>query len=349
MATDIIYSAGIQANEPMFGKFLHPIKALIENESNNLEKQKTILDVLYNVEKSNRYAETVMGESDFATFASKEEGAAAEKDTVQKTFDKTIEHIEFAKEFVITRKMADDAKFGIGANIKSKPKKFVRAYYKTKVDIAAKALINGKNATMTYSNSTVDLKTGDGKPLFSNAHPYALASMGSKTQSNLFYGDISSSEEKFEIALNALANKVRNFKDENGATMGYVADILIIPCNRPQLEMMAKRVCGSERTTGSANNDINTQYGNWTLVVLDGWEVDKDEIMVMSSEANENLLANMFFNRVSLDITNDVDKHTRNFFWNGYCRFGVGFTTWKHIARCSQSTEAVTGATALLA
>ena len=131
MATDIIYSAGIQANEPMFGKFLHPIKALIENESNNLEKQKTILDVLYNVEKSNRYAETVMGESDFATFASKEEGAAAEKDTVQKTFDKTIEHIEFAKEFVITRKMADDAKFGIGANIKSKPKKFVRAYYKT--------------------------------------------------------------------------------------------------------------------------------------------------------------------------------------------------------------------------
>jgi hypothetical protein len=131
--------------------------------------------------------------------------------------------------------------------------------------------------------------------------------------------------------------------------MGYVADVLIIPCNRPQLEMMAKRVCGSERTTGSANNDINTQYGNWTLVVLDGWEVDKDEIMVMSSEANENLLANMFFNRVSLDITNDVDKHTRNFFWNGYCRFGVGFTTWKHMARCSHSTEAVSGATALLA
>jgi hypothetical protein len=347
MATEIIYSAGIQANEPMFGKFLHPIKALIENESNNLEKQKTILDVLYNVETSNRYAETVMGESDFATFASKEEGAAAEKDTVQKTFDKTIEHIEFAKEFVITRKMADDAKFGIGANIKSKPKKFVRAYYKTKVDIAAKALINGKNATMTYSNSTVDLKTGDGKPLFSNAHPYALASMGSKTQSNLFFGDITSDETKFETALNMLSNKVRNFKDENGAVMGYVADILIIPCNRPKLEMMAKRLCGSELTPSTGNNAINTQYGNWTLVVLDGWETEADEIMVMSSEANENLLANMFFNRVPLDITNDVDKHTRNFFWNGYCRFGVGFTTWKHIARCSHSTTDVTGATKL--
>ena len=347
MANEIIYSASIAANEPMFGKFLHPIKALIEDESNNLEKQKSILDVLYNQEKSNRYAETVMGESDFSTFASKEEGEAADFDTVQKTFDKTIEHIEFAKEFVITRKMADDAKFGIGANIKAKPRKFVRAYYKTKIDIAAKALINGKDASMTYSKSTVDLKTGDGKPLFHNAHPYALASMSGKTQSNLFYGDITSDEQKFEIALNTLANKVRNFKDENGATMGYVADVLIIPCNRPKLEMMAKRVCGSERTTGSNNNDINTQYGNWTLVVLDGWEVEEDEIMVMSSEANENLLANMFFNRVALDITNDIDKHTRNFFWNGYCRFGVGFTTWKHIARCSHSTSAVSGATAL--
>ena len=351
MATEIIYNVKDHLNDPMFGKFEHPIKALIENESNLCEKQKTILDVLFNVEKSNRYAETVMGESDFATFASKEEGAAAAKDIVQKTFDKTIEHIEFAKEFVITRKMADDAKFGIGANIKSKPKKFVRAYYKTKVDIAAKALINGKLENMTYSNSTVDLKTGDGKPLFSDAHPYALSEIAKNngTQSNLFYGDISSDEQAFEIALNALANKVRNFKDESAQTMGYVADVLILPCNRPRLEMMAKRVCGSERTTGSANNDINTQYGNWSVVILPGWETTEDEIMVMSSEANENLLANMFFNRVPLDITYDVDKHTRNFFWNGYCRFGIGFTTWKHIARCSHSTEAVSGATALLA
>lgn len=346
MAENIIYSAISGKNDPMFGKFEHPIKALIESEAINQEKQKTILDVLFNIEKSNRYAETVMGESDFSTFASKGEGEEAAKDTVQKTFDKTIEHIEFAKEFVITRKMADDAKFGIGANIKSKPKKLVRAYYKTRVEIAAQALINGTASSFKYSNSTVDLTTGDKKPLFYNAHPYALDTM-TGTQSNYFWGDIASDAEKFETALNTLANKVRNFKDENGKTMGYVADILIIPCNRPALEMMAKRVCGSERATGTNHNDINTQYGNWTLVVLDGWESDKDEIMVMSSEANENLLANMFFNRVPLDIVADVDKHNRNYFWNGYCRFGVGFTTWKHIARCVNATEAVSGATAL--
>lgn len=332
MAEKVVYMASTEANHPMFGKFIHPIKALIENESNLQEKQKTILDVLFNVEKSNRYAETVMGESDFDTFQSVAEGGATVLDSVQKTYDKTIEHIEFKKKFEITRKMADDAKFGMGANMKNAPKKFVRAYYKTKVKLAAQALINGTSTSMTFNGANVNLAVGDGLSLFNSAHKYSRSDI-TGTQSNYFTGDLTSSQEKFEEALNVLANKVRNFKSENGDTMGYVADVLIIPCNRPKLEMMAKKICGSERTTGSANNDINTQYGNWTLVVLDGWEAEDDRFMVMSSEANENLLGNMFFNRVNLEVHYGVDtEDTLNMYWNGYCRFGVGFTTWKHIA-----------------
>jgi len=337
----------VEKNAPLYGKFIHPIKGFIEAESNICEKNKSILNLLYNVEKSNRYAETIMGESDFDTFMAKTEGAEAAQDTVEKTYDKTIEHVEFAKEFTITKKMADDAKFGIGANMSNRPKKFVRAYYKTKIKLAAQALINGTSSTMTFNNATVDLTTGDKLPLFSSAHTYATEKMEGQTQSNYFYGDLCSDSATFEKALGVMANKLRNFKDENGETMGYVADILIIPCNRPELEMMAKKICGSERTTGSHNNDINTQYGNWTLVVLDGWETEDDRFMVMSSDANKNLMGNMFFNRVPLDITSDIDKHTRNLFFNGYCRFGVGFTTWKHIALAVDSDSAVSGATAI--
>lgn len=335
---NFMYSVMSGKNDPMFGKFEHPIKALIENESNQCEKNKTSLDFLYNIEKSSRYAETIMGESDFDTFMSKGEGQEAENDNVQKTYDKTIEHIEFGKEFTITRKMADDAKFGMGANMKARPKKFVRAYYKTRVKLGADALINATKASFVFNKATVDLTTGDKRPLFHNEHPYSTDKMKGKKQCNYFYGEFSADETKLEETLAVLANKLRNFKDENGDNMGYTADVLIIPCNRPKLEMMAKRVIGTERTTGSNNNDINTQYGNWTLVVLDGWETEEDEIMVMSSEANKNLMGNMFFNRVKLDIQNGIDPHTRNFFWNGYCRFGVGFTTWKHIIRLKTSS-----------
>ena len=93
----------------------------------------------------------------------------------------------------------------------------------------------------------------------------------------------------FEKALGQLANKMRNFKDENGETMEYVPDTLILPCNRPDLEQIAKKVIGSERTTGTDFNDINTQYGNWTIVILSGWETKDDRFMLMSSEANEQL------------------------------------------------------------
>lgn len=344
--SNFIYSAMSGKNDPMFGKFEHPIKALIENESNIYEKRKTILDLLYNVEKSNRYAETTIGESDFDTFQSKQEGQGAENDNVEATFKKTIEHIEFAKEFTITRKMADDARFGMGADMKNKPKKFVRAYYKTRVKLAAQALINATKTSMAFNKAKVDLTTGDKLTLFHKAHPYYTDKMKGKTQSNYFYGEMTGSAATLEDALGTLANKVRNFKDENGEVMEYVADIVIVPCNRPKLETMMKKVVGSERTVGSNNNDINTQYGNWTLVVLDGWETTDDRFMVMSKEANENLLGNMFYNRVALDITSGIDQHTRNYFWNGYCRFGVGFNTWKHIALAVNATS-LSDATAL--
>jgi hypothetical protein len=329
MAEKIIYSAGSGLNDPMFGKFEAPIKALITEEANKISETKTILDSLFNVEKSNKYAETIMGQSGFGLFHSSEEGGDPTRQTVQKTFHKTIEHIEFKDEFWITRKMADDSK--IGMDTKGAAREFTRAYFETKTALAANALKNGDKASMTFQGATVDLTTGDGLPLFSAAHPYAvLKDLG--TQSNYFTGDFASSQEKFEEALANLANQVRNFKDENGRTMNYIADTIILPCNRPALERKAKTACGTEKTTGSANNDINIQYGGWRAIILPDWRTEDDRFMVMSSKANENLYGNMFFNRVNLDIVMDVDKHTRDMFVSGYCRFGVGFSTWKHIA-----------------
>lgn len=349
MSTNIIFSKLSGGKDALYGKFEHPIKALIQNESNALEKKKTALEVLFNIEKSNRYAETVIGQTDFDTFKAATEGTAAERDTYSLGFNKTIEHIAFMKEFVITKEMADDAKAtGMGTNMKSKPKGFVRSYYKTRVKLGAQALANATGTSFTFNGATVDLKTGDGQALFSGAHPYKDTEKHPGTQSNYFWADgICADEAAFESALGKVANKMRNFKDENGETMEYVPDVLVLPCNCPALESIAKKVIGSERTTGTNYNDINTQYGNWTIVILPGWETADDRFMVMSSEANEQLMGNMFYNRIALDVQNEVDIHTRNFIWNGYCRFGCGFTTWKHILLAVDAAEAVTGATAL--
>lgn len=328
----ILYSKQITANEPMYGKFLHPIKAFIEEESNSWRKKHTVLKALFNIEESHKYRETIIGQSTFSTFNSKGEGDKADYDTVQKTFDKGIEHISFGKTFAVTREMADDSQIGISSNIKKATKNFVSAYYRTQNALACKALAAATANTTTFNKATVDLTTGDGLALFHKAHTYSLTANSGKTQSNYF--NVSGTESVEEV-LNALTNKIRNFKDENDECLSYVADTVIIPCNRPGLETRVKAACGSERTTGTGNNDINVQYGNWTVVMLEGWETTADELIVMSSEANAELSGNMFFNRVKLDIRNHIDDESRNFLWNGYCRFGVGFGTWKHIARCT--------------
>ena len=43
------------------------------------------------------------------------------------------------------------------------------------------------------------------------------------------------------IALGELAVKLRNMKDENGEALGYTADTLILPGNRPAAEIIAAR------------------------------------------------------------------------------------------------------------
>ena len=139
-----------------------------------------------------------------------------------------------------------------------------------------------------------------------------------------------------------------NFKDENGETMEYVADVLVIPSNRPKFEALCKKVVGSERTVGTNNNDINTQYGNWSIVVLPGWLAESDQFMIMSSDANASLSGSMFYNRIPLDMRSWIDDHTRNLVFNGYCRIGIGFNTWKHMALVVNSDSAVGTSTPLI-
>lgn len=347
--TNIVYSKFSGNGNAAIGKLETPIKMVIEHESDLLTKQGGIRDWLFNVEKSTRFGETIIGQNEFDVFQAAQEGAGAENDSLGETYRKFIEHIQFMKEFTITAEMMEDASYGVAADAKRRAENFTRAYYKTMNKICECALINGLNTTATFAKATLDLSAPDGKALFSSSHKWGGAdNVG--TQSNLYWGDVFSTGEKsartpsaavFEKTLSKLAVLLRNMKDENGEPLGYTADTLILPGNRPMAESIAKKVCGSEGALGNGYNDINLQYGNWNIVVMPGWQSADDRIMVMSSEANRNLSGNMFFNRVPLSVSNWVDHHTGNYIWNGRCRFGVGFGTYKHILLAVDATDSV--------
>ena len=331
----IIYSKSSGVTNAAIGKLETPIKMVIEHESDLLTKKGGICDWLFNIEKSNNFGETIIGQNEFDVFRAAKEGEAAEGDSISETYRKFIEHIQFMKEFTITAEMMEDANYGVAADAKRRAENFTRAYYKTMHKICEYALANATAVSGSFGGAAVDLTAPDSLPLFNKAHTYGIGEK-SGTQSNFFWGNIfkngsTASAAQFEEALGELAVKMRNFKDENGEALGYTADTIILPGNRPVAEAIAKKVCGSEGALGNGYNDINLQYGNWNIVVMPGWQSTDDRLMIMSSEANKNLSGNMFFNRVPLTVTSWVDNHTGNYIWNGRCRFGIGFASYKHI------------------
>lgn len=349
----IIYSKGAGSSDAAIGKLETPIKMIIEHESDLLKKKGGICSWLFNVEKSGRFGETIVGQNEFDVFRAVTEGGGAEIDSIDETYRKFIEHIQFMKEFVITAEMMEDANYGVAADAKRRAENFTRAYYKTMNKICEHALIYSTSKTATFSRASLDLTTGDGEALFSSRHKYGTSGF---TQSNYFYGDIFSTTidgtrvarpEVFEEALSTLSVTLRNMKDENGDSLGYTADTIILPGNKPIAEMIAKKVCGSEGALGNGYNDINLHYGNWNVIVLPTWQPSDNRVIIMSSEANKNLSGNMFFNRIPLSVSNWVDNHTGNYIWNGRCRFGVGFGTYKHILLAVDSATSVNNATKL--
>ena len=343
----ILFSKSSGTNNAQIGKLETPIKMAIQHESDKCVKNDKIRKELFNILKSNKFGETIVGQTEFEVFKAAMEGAGAENDTIEETYKQFIEHIQYMKEFAITAEMMEDANYGLAASGKQRAENFTRAYYKTMQQICTMALVNGRKNQFTYANATINTKVFDDLPLFHKAHKLTAKEAEGKTQCNRFCAENLTDPEKIQALLGELAVKMRNFTNEKGdEKLGYIADVIILPGNQAKQEMAFKKALGSERTAGSNINDINIQYGNWSIVVLPEWNPDKPEVMVMSSEANKQLMGNLFFNRVPLTITNWVDNHTGNYIWNGRCRFGVGFGSYKHIMLCEEGA-AVDGCEAI--
>ena len=351
----IIYSKSNYLSPSAIESYETPIKMIIEHTCTALDKSDSIVKLLYNIEKSNRYGETILGSLGFDTFDIVSEGAAPETDTTCDGLSKFIEHIQFMKEFIISADMMEDAKVGIATSAKLRAEAFARAYYRTINKICESALANGTETEMTYGDTNIDIRNIDNRPLFASEHRWGNADIGnSGNQSNYFWGDIfksgtednrTPSIEVFEEALTELSIKLRNMRNERGEATGYIADTIILPGNRPIAEIMVKKVCGGIGAIPPNYNGISAHFGAWKVIVLPNWHTTDDRIMIMSSEANKELCGNMFFNRVPLTITNWVDNHTGNYVWSGRCRFGVGFANYRHILLAVDSASAIANAT----
>ena len=292
---------------------------------------KYVQDV-FNIKTSKRFGEKIGSVTEFGDFAPMTaDGASAPKDDIQSGPTKTLEHTTFKKQFRITREANEDGEIDF---MQAKAKNMVKSYKRTRAQLASDLLTAAaedaaESTSISISGVTFSTATADGKCIFSKDHPGILNPLDK--QSNRFtnaFGNDSS-------MLSRLANIGANFRNGSGNYMGYTFDTIIVPANCGRLIDLCKKIIVSEQVVGSNYNDKNIEKGNWKLIVDPCWHVSDpstyEPYILMSSEANEELIGNKFYDRVKLDVTAHVDQDTDDMIWNGYARMSAGFASWQHI------------------
>lgn len=318
----IIFSKNSGLNDDLWKVEAQVLQAVMQDtDTEKNDYDKFVRDV-FNEKTSEKYAEKLGSITSLGNFDIVNEGDKAPLDDIQAGQSKLIIHNAFSKSFVCTREAKDDGDIDI---MKTMAANLVRSYKRTRAQFASDALTT-ESATFTFGKKKVDKTTGDGKALFATDHAGVKA--GVAAQSNVFTNAFGTDTK----VLNKLANIGRNFKNQSGITQGYTFDTIIIPSNVPELEDLIKRIIRSELIVGSSNNDVNTQKGLWNLVIDPMWQVESGApYILMSSQANKELRGSMFYDRVPLDVKNQVDLHSRNLEWNGYARMSAGFNDWRHV------------------
>lgn len=319
----VIFSKSSGAANDYWNEWADMIQMKMKDTDNEKNNDDELVNALFNVKKSKRFGEKIAGLSTFGNFEVVDEGAEAPADTLKETEPKLITHSEFKKLFEVTKTMKEDLQFDIAA---TKAAANVRSYKRSRAEFGSNALTSAAK-TFTYGSKTeLDSTTADGLALFDKAHTDLT---GVATQSNMFTNAFGNDD----AMLNRLANIGMNFKNATGHVMGYTFDTLIVPGNAYRLITLGKKIINSDQQVGSNYNDANVNKGMWKLVVDHHWQVANgtEPYIIMSSQANKDLMGNMFYDRTPLEIEQDVDVRTQNLVSSCRCRFSVGFGDWRHI------------------
>ena len=167
-----------------------------------------------------------------------------------------------------------------------------------------------------------DATAYDKLPMFSKNHKGKV----SKLNIGNAFSDAFSEE-----ALSEASTRMQNFTDENGNVLAIQPDTILI-ANDAALKKQVFSVIGSDKVTGSGNNDYNYLFGNWTVLVspilnrylkegskpwvlLDSKMIQDEDIFIMQD-------------REALNVTSLIERNDANT-WNGRCRFGGGFVDFR--------------------
>ncbi len=266
-----------------FAKALYPGVSKWFDESKNQHKKE--FTEFFEVRKSRRAWEELVGHSTIGLPVQTGEGAAVTYDSFQQGFISRFTHADYKLGVVITKNMvADDLYDVVG---KARVRLLARSFNHLPELLAGNVLNRAFNSSYTG---------GDGLPLVSSAH--LKVSGGTYSNRPSTYTDIS------EAALEQAVIDLGNYTDDRGMKMAIKAQKIIVPVEG---DFETNKIMKTEYEVGTANNTVNLVRARFPMGVFVAHWVDADtDAWFILTDAEDGLI---HFERAgtSFDSENDFD------------------------------------------
>lgn len=212
------------------------------------EEEAMHLSDIFHVEESEKDSEKDSYLTGFGLASeTAEQGPVSYEDPVQ-GYDKTYSHLKYTKGFKVTLEMWED---GLYRSMKRLPEALGRCMRRTAEDLASQVFNRAFNSS--YADGP------DAKVLCSTSH---TRPDGGTAQSNSSSTSIRFTEDNLKTARIAFRKQL----DDKGQKIAPLPRTILVPVD---LEQDADLIVGSEKRSGTADNDKNFNKGKYSVI---DWE-----------------------------------------------------------------------------
>lgn len=243
-----------------------------------------------------------------------EQTGRIQRDERAKGFLKRFTHVEFAKGFIVERKLIDD---NMTSLVFDDARELGDSAFRKRE----------KGAASTFTNAFTDEGTNqdglpiagpDGVGLCSEAHP--------RSQDD---GAVQSNEGTLALTKGNVGVTRRLHQaitDDRGDLMNVMPDQIMVP---PELEDDLLVISKSLLDPSSANNAINPQQGRFQNII---WHYLTDENAWFMTDSVRRRRALRWFDRIPLEFgPEDVDRETMQKAFDAYMRYSYGWVDWSWV------------------
>lgn len=274
----------------------------------------SLIDSIFRTLDSERAFEEHIGVGQFGSQGwNFEKSGRVQYDEQDKGYKTTFTHVEYAKGFMVQRKLIDDnltqVSFDRASNLGDS------AFRKREKD-AASVFNNGFTDSGT-DDSGFPIAGADAVGLLSLVHPYNPSN--SATQAN--EGTLALTKANVQTTRTAMMK----FTDDVGDVVSVMPDLLLVP---PELEDDALTIVRSVLDPTSANNAINPQAGRFKVVP---WFFLTDAnawFMIDSSRMQRDLI---WYDRIPLEFGREQDFDTFISKFRAYMRYSRNWRDYRWV------------------